>query len=62
MGTKVTDEELEATFKATIRRQIEELYQRKFTFELFYERTHEDVYKRAIWRIEQKIKMLEELL
>jgi hypothetical protein len=62
MGAKVTDEQLEAAFKASIRREIEELYDKKFTYELLYERTHDDVYKRAVWRIEQKIKVLEELL
>jgi len=60
MDAKVTNEQLEAAVKASIRREIEELYDKKFTYELLYEHTHEDVYKRAAWCIEQKIKILED--
>jgi hypothetical protein len=57
--TEITYEQLEGAVKASIRREIEELYDKKFTYELLYGRTHEEVYKRAILRIAQKIKMLE---
>jgi hypothetical protein len=62
MGTKVSEDELEAHFKSAIRKIIADLCQRKIKFQAFYDDTHEDVYKRMVWRIEQKIKMLEELL
>jgi hypothetical protein len=62
MGAKVNFIHTEEEFKQIMRLKIEMLKDIKRQFEQFYKMTGEDVYKRQIWRIEQKIKDLEALL
>jgi hypothetical protein len=62
MGAKVDNLHTEEEFKRLLKHKIEMLKDLKHQFEQFFAATGEDVHKRQIWRIEQKIKMLEELL
>jgi hypothetical protein len=62
MDTEVTEEDIGALFKLTILKLISELHSRKVKFQALYDDTRCDVYKRVVRYIEQKIKMLEELL
>jgi hypothetical protein len=62
MGAKIDNVQTEEEYKRVVKLKIATLKALKCQFEQFYEITGEDVYKRQIWRIEQKIKNLEELL
>ena len=62
MGAEVNFIHTEDVFKRIVRLRIENLKDIKRQFEQYYKLTGDDVYKRQVWRIERKIKMLEELL
>jgi len=62
MGVKVEHEKQKKLFKEAVESMISELRVRLIYFTKLYDETHEEIYKRQIWRIEQKIKILEELL
>jgi hypothetical protein len=62
MGTKIDNTTLDQVYKFRIRCKILDLEEQRKRFEALYQMTKDDTFKRKVWRIEQKIKNLEELL
>jgi hypothetical protein len=62
MGIKIDNTTLDQVYKFRIRCKILDLEEQRKRFEALYQITKDDTFKRKVWRIEQKIKNLEELL